>query len=82
MVQTIHKGWPENRYKVPPAVQPYWNVRSELAVLDGVVYRGVRITVPPTLQPHMLQLIYESHLGVVKCKQRAREVLYWPGMSV
>ena len=29
----------------------------------------------------MLAVIHETHLGIVKCKQRAREALYWPGMS-
>uniref|UniRef100_A0A3B3SWI2 Gypsy retrotransposon integrase-like protein 1 n=1 Tax=Paramormyrops kingsleyae TaxID=1676925 RepID=A0A3B3SWI2_9TELE len=29
----------------------------------------------------MLGLIHKSHLGMVKSKQRAREVLYWPGMN-
>uniref|UniRef100_A0A8C5MJR4 Gypsy retrotransposon integrase-like protein 1 n=1 Tax=Leptobrachium leishanense TaxID=445787 RepID=A0A8C5MJR4_9ANUR len=33
------------------------------------------------MQAHMLKLIHQSHLGIVKSKQRAREVLYWPGMS-
>ncbi|KAL6481774.1 hypothetical protein MHYP_G00098540 [Metynnis hypsauchen] len=30
----------------------------------------------------MLNRIHESHLGEVKCKERARDILYWPGMSV
>ena len=29
----------------------------------------------------MLAVIHGTHLGIVKCKQRAREALYWPGMS-
>lgn len=29
----------------------------------------------------MLRLIHQSHLRIVKSKQRAWEVLYWPGMS-
>lgn len=33
------------------------------------------------MRQHMLKLIHQSHLGIVKSKQRAREVLYWPGMS-
>lgn len=29
----------------------------------------------------MLEKIHESHLGVEKCTQRAREVLFWPSMA-
>ena len=37
--------------------------------------------IPKTMQPEMLKLIHSSHLGIEKCKRRARDVLYWPGMS-
>ena len=29
----------------------------------------------------MLEKIHESHLGMEKCKARARAVMYWPGMA-
>ncbi|KAK0154443.1 hypothetical protein N1851_003464 [Merluccius polli] len=29
----------------------------------------------------MLERVHESHLGIVKCKERARDVMYWPGMA-
>ena len=28
-----------------------------------------------------MEKIHETHLGIVKCKNRARQVLFWPGMS-
>ncbi len=33
------------------------------------------------MRHHMPGLIHQSHLWIVKSKQRAREVFYWPGMS-
>ena len=47
---------------------------------NGVVFTNNRIVVPSTLQSNMLDLIHESHLGIEKCKARARELLYWPRM--
>ena len=41
----------------------------------------MRIVVPPTMRPAMLEIIHETHLGTLKCKQRAREALHWPFMS-
>ena len=41
----------------------------------------MRIVVPPSMRADMLSQIHASHLGIVKCKQCAREALYWAGMS-
>ena len=80
----IQAGWPETKRLVPlvpHSIREYWESRDELAVSDGVIYRGMKIVVPPSMGPAMLALIHGTHLGIVKCKQRAREALYWPGMS-
>lgn len=45
-----------------------------------MIFNGERIVVPQSLRAEMLELIHESHLGMQKCKSRAREVLYWPSM--
>ena len=77
----IQSGWPETKHEVPHSIRQYWDTRDELAVLDGVICRGMRIVVPPTMRPAMLEIIHETHLGIVKCKQRTREALHWPGTS-
>ena len=77
----IQSGWPETKQQVPHSIRPYWDNRDELAVMDGEIYRGMRIVVPPSIRQEMLELIHEAHLGNVKSKQRAREALYWPSMS-
>jgi hypothetical protein len=81
LTEAILNGFPDRRSDLPVALRPYWDSRAELAVSDGVIYKGLRIVVPPSLQKHMLSVIHGSHLGIVKCKQRAREVLYWPAMN-
>lgn len=76
LTDTIHQGWPENRRDIPPSVQPYLDSRSQLTTYDSVVYKGVCIVVPPSMTKHMLKLIHQSHLGIVKNKRKAREVVY------
>ena len=53
----------------------------KLSVADGLILKGMKIVVPPSLRSDMLAQIHESHMGINKCKQRACEALYWPGMS-
>ena len=79
----IQAGWPGTKQQVPHSIRQYWNTPDELAILDGVIYRGIRIVVPLSMRPAMLEIIHVhgTHLGIVKCKERAREDLYWPGMS-
>ena len=44
------------------------------------MYKGLKLTIPENLRKEMLTLIHETHLGIVKCKIRAREFMYWSGM--
>ena len=57
------------------------NFVNDLHVVDGVLFRGTQIVVPQSLRSEMLNRIHEGHLGITKCKQRARQCLYWPGIS-
>ncbi len=40
-----------------------------------------RIVVPHAMIDQMLQRMHEGHLGIEKCKKRARGALYWPNMN-
>ena len=37
--------------------------------------------VPSTKQAEILKLIHEGHPGLTKCKLRAKETVYWPGLN-
>ena len=54
---------------------------DELSFVDGLLFRAKRLIVPHSWRKEMLDRIHESHQGIVKCKQRARDILFWPGMS-
>lgn len=81
LVETVLNGWTERRSQAAKEIQGYWNFREEISVVDGIVFKGERLIVPATMRAEMLRQIHESHLGIVSCRQRARDVLFWPGMS-
>ena len=79
IVKTLcQSAWPKTAKNVPVNARKYWNFCDELHVFDGIVFKNECIVVPVSLQNSMLDLIHESHLGMEKCKSRARHLLYWP----
>ena len=77
----ILAGFPENRYEAHPAVRPYWGVRHQLAIDDGLVVYGARLVIPTDLRRGVLERLHESHQGVERTKRRARLSVYWPGID-
>jgi hypothetical protein len=58
-----------------------WAYRDELIAVDGLIFKGESIVVPRTLRKSILAQIHEGHLGMERSKLRARELVFWPGMS-
>ena len=61
-------------------IRPYWNYRDEITIIDGIVFKSQKIIIPKALRSEMLGRIHTGHMGVQKCKEHARDVLFWPGM--
>ena len=78
---TILKGWPEDKSNVPSQLAPYYSMRDELSIYDGLVFKGERLVVPQGLRAEVKRDIHASHAGVEGCLRRARESVYWPGMN-
>ena len=54
---------------------------SELSVEDGLLLRGNRIVILMALRAPVLNRLHEGHLGINKCRDRARESVWWPGLN-
>ena len=77
----IQQGWPKTIKEVPSKIQPYWTFCKELTIEDRLVLKGTRIIIPNRKRKEILKLIHKGHLGLNKCKMRAKETVYWPGMN-
>eukprot|EP00731_Ephydatia_muelleri_P000593 Em0001g593a len=77
----ICSGWSARRTQVPSNLEMYWNFHDELSVADGIILKGEKMLIPTRLQKDMLTCIHTGHMGVTKCMQCAKEVMFWPGMS-
>jgi len=73
-------GWP-NKRKLPDKMRPYSSVAAELSVENGLLLRGCRIVIPIALRQDILKKLHAGHQGIVKCRERARQSVWWPGLS-
>ena len=78
---TIQQGWPDNKSDIPPLISPYFNMRDELCVTDGLIFRGEKLIIPKDMRQHIKEDIHVGHTGIDACLRRAREHVYWPGMN-
>ena len=79
---TIRAGWPEHKSQVSESVVAYYDVRDELTVQDSLVFKGPLIVIPNTLRKEMIELVHSTHIGTEGCLRRARDIMYWPRMSM
>uniref|UniRef100_A0A8C5QD11 Gypsy retrotransposon integrase-like protein 1 n=1 Tax=Leptobrachium leishanense TaxID=445787 RepID=A0A8C5QD11_9ANUR len=77
----VLRGWPHAKELVPLEASPFYHIRDELSVQDGVLFKGERVVIPSELRSDIMSRIHSSHFGVEGCLRRARESVYWPGMN-
>lgn len=80
LLKYCEQGWPV-KPKVAVNLLKYWKHRGEFTVCDGLLLKGSRLVVPASLQGEVLGFIHEGHQGVNRCRARARDSVWWPGVS-
>ena len=77
----IEHGWPTNIASVLAVLHDFWKIRDSLCTAGDLILFGNRLIVPKDRHQRVLKCIHEGHLGVEKCKARARICVYWPKMN-
>ena len=73
-------GWPEKK-SVEKSVIPYWHKRSHLSIGNDILLHGSQIVVPHSLRKETLEKIHHGHQGIVRCRLRMKNSVWWPGAS-
>ena len=67
--------------KLNPFLKHYWKVQGDLVVHKNLLLYGKRIVVPKELQWETLKKLHQGHQGIVRCQERARISVWWPGIG-
>jgi len=79
--QLIINGFPPHRSQLPDSCKRYWMVHNNLTIDDDLIVNGCRLLIPAKLRQDILTQLHESHQGSIRTKQRARLLVYWPGIN-
>ena len=77
----ILHGFLHSRNLLPEDCKCYWTVRDQLAIDNDRIVYGFCLLIPTRMHRDVLQQLHASHQGSVRTKQRAKLVVYWPGMD-
>ena len=78
---TVLVGWPEQKSQVPIPIRDSWNYRDEISLHNGILFKCQRIIIPKTIRPEIIARSHSSQLGIESCLRKARDSVFWPGMS-
>lgn len=76
----VRNGW-EKYKKLPKDLKIYYNIRNEITECNNLLFYGDRLIVPESKRNFILLKIHVGHLGIYKCRARAKECLFRPNMS-
>ncbi|KAK9687429.1 Integrase zinc binding domain [Popillia japonica] len=79
IVEYCRQSWPNNR-KLAGEAAHYYKMRNDIFLENNLVYYNNRLIVPTKLREFYLKTLHETHIGIVKTKEKARNLLYWPGI--
>lgn len=71
-------GWPD---EIPNEFKIWYRRRESLSVEENCVLFDDRVWIPTDLRRKVLETLHEGHRGVVKMKDMARKILFWPNLT-
>ena len=79
----IHMGWPVDHRMLPQELHMFLELQRRPVNGEWTNYqRGqARLLIPSTLRRKVLEQIHDGHLGIEKCMLKARDSVFWPGIS-
>ena len=76
----IEEGWP-SKHNMSGTIGLYNLQKMHLTIDNGIILYDNRLLIPPSLRHYVLDKIHSGHQGISKCRARARQSVWWPGIN-
>ena len=78
IVTYCREGWPPEKSHL---VKQFYAVFGKLAIQEGLLMRGSRLVIPDDMRAGVPTQLHASHQEITKCRERAKQSVWWPGLS-
>ena len=78
--QYVEDGWPSDKSSTPGMLHQYWPYRHSITLQGRLLMYDARIIIPSSLRLDILDRIHQGHQGITKCRERAKQAVWWPGV--
>ena len=72
-------GWSDKLKLLGPCKA--YAVMYEQSVTQGLLLRGHSIVILSEMQADIIEKLHAGHQGIAKCRRRAQQSVWWPGLG-
>jgi hypothetical protein len=77
----VANGWPAKIDKEESEAGCFKQYKEGLHTSMGILLYGARVVVPKALRAKVLEELHDTHQGIVRSKAKARQHMFWPGIT-
>lgn len=77
----IQHGWPDKQYRLSLPIRPFFSVRAEIVLKNGIIVKGHKAVIPASLHSKYFHAIHGGHPSAEATILLAKSMFFWPGMA-